>query len=615
MEKDKKNKNFTDDLIAKEKAKKKKKFDATHPYRYLPKFIILFFALPVVLSFVLFLLLWNETSQDILSISSHILIFPIWIFSFPLQIIGTITSLINSFFDIYIPISTNFILGFQFLNTDLKNPDIIFHINYFYFYETFTNGLIKLSEEMASYGINKELKGNLFFLYMFCYIQTYLIFLGWTILLENKLFKKNSLDYLKEFEELADDPENEDKIKKIKKSVVKISKKDNKIAIIQFYKKMFEVRDPVFSNILQASFNKYEPKKYDFYEQVRNAFEKNLPNENYNIINFLESKDYSVFGFKKEKTENGYTLGKWEKKELDTYLTNFNFKNKHLALSILISRIRTYRTYDVHNIFQEGSTVLKDEFGLSDLNEESVLKLKRIAKEGYKIFDSKSENSDLLKISIELRYPFYFPYKNIQKLEKIRKKTKEIEADLNLKYFGEDKNMKVYDISEDEINETVLEYFSKDLGNLIDNVLEFHEEFLSTVSSIKEYSHFNDETKLKIDLLIKSMIYINYNPLIFLDDLKALNPTHVKSIYFKEDKPDKEKFNLFLEKFNKEELLLEQKTKHEHIEEYSIFNEINLGYIRMFSLAQDLSGNITDENKIIPFLEEFKNEYLSLGEK
>jgi len=52
--------------------------------------------------------------------------------------------------------------------------------------------------------------------------------------------------------------------------------------------------------------------------------------------------------------------------------------------------------------------------------------------------------------------------------------------------------------------------------------------------------------------------------------------------------------------------------EHAGHEELQFLAKRNMGYFRMLSLAQDLLGIISDENKINSFLDEFKMEYTRL---
>ena len=58
--------------------------------------------------------------------------------------------------------------------------------------------------------------------------------------------------------------------------------------------------------------------------------------------------------------------------------------------------------------------------------------------------------------------------------------------------------------------------------------------------------------------------------------------------------------------------LLDYVGEHRPIESVAFLSNRNIGYFRMLSIAQDLLGVISDENKINSFLDEFKIEYTKL---
>lgn len=617
MSDEKESVSFSKRLQQKEKEEKKKKLDASHPYTYVKYFLTLYLAVPMILVFLILILVEQQLWQYLGTVSQVATAFA-WAFTLPLQILGTLFDLTGYVLSepiFKIPLETIVFYKPFFDSSPILVVD--FSINYFNFHNSIMyalNGFIDELLYQKGDSFEETTASVLFFALL--YIQSFLFFRVWIYFIEKRIVnKRNSLDILKDLEKCYKDPDLESKTKKLKNEYVSIQKSDNIIRRTEMYKKLFEIRDFVTIARVVNSFYEYKIKKYDFTTQINKVFEENIPNKYYNIINFLDSTDLKLFNLEKETNEDTFKQKTWTKKNLKNYLNAFDETNIHFSLPIIIARLKTYRNLDTHNIFDEGLKKHPQEFGLEDLNDEQKSKLKRIAKEGYKIFDSNSTNYDRIKMSIQNRYPFSFSFDTIDKLEDIREKSKELSINLVLKYLGNDVNMKVWDLELDEVNDQVFEYFVEDCFSIIENALEFHKVYFEELKKTPKYSWLNIETGKQLDLFMVSLIHMNFNPLLFLETLASVNSTHFKGIFFLDEELDNESLSGVVEDLKNNNTITDFVNEHKFNEKFKCFQKNNMGYTRMLDLAQELTGTIDDTNKIKPFYEEFTNTYFNIGRK
>jgi hypothetical protein len=173
--------------------------------------------------------------------------------------------------------------------------------------------------------------------------------------------------------------------------------------------------------------------------------------------------------------------------------------------------------------------------------------------------------------------------------------------------------MHVYSVEEGEINQEAYSYFNTDYQKLINKIISFNDLFFEILRKGDRYSWVNDPEGDLLQQNMVKMIHMNFNPNLFLERLEELNSGHFKALYFVEEEISMEN-KASMKKVLEDESVKVNEFVPEHlpIKEIEFLSKQNIGYFRMLSIAQDLLGVVSDENKINSFLDEFKIEYTKL---
>lgn len=600
---------YIDKRLEAEKKVKKLALKRSHPYTYIKYLSILFFLIPIALIISLSILL-TSVESPIATLIFKVFSLYIYLLTLYLQFFQEILNYISMIFGLkFLEIPIEIIFYYPFLSDiDLSNHSL-FDINYF----TFSNNLYNIAGEIYTSLDSKEIYKSKTGIFIIIYFQTYLL----TLFLVKILFRNfgeiiNISELADKYKKLIKNPENHEKANLIKKEILKNAKASSKINITRAYMTFFTLIDPVVTNMLESKIYKITIKKKSFQEQIREIFEENLSNKYENMANFLEESDRILFDFELTGKKYEQTIKPYTNKNINNYKSKFNGFNKYLLLPILISRLRFYRTFDLHNLFQEGMNN-KELFFLDNLDDEKLNKLKRLSKEGYKLFLDKNPNQDSIKFSIELRYPYTFSFNDIFALEEIREKIKIKQTELCLKYLSSDKEMHIYSISDGVLNNNVLKLLNDDIKEYINIILSFNELFFKVLKKDDKYNYLeNNEGSTLKNIMIK-LININFNINTFLKELKSLNSTHFKGLYFIETTiDDKNEKNIIkiLENINNTEIdYTIFSSEHSPHKDLQFLELQNIGYFKMLEISQDLLGIVQENSTIKSLLDEFKFEY------
>lgn len=608
-------KDLIDRLQEKEKAAAEAKEKREHPYAIIKPFLIFYVALPLALVYLTTIfVLDGKESVGVVTLMYSTLVYLYSLHWMVIQeILNNITFLIG-LEPIIIPLETICYYPLVFGGETIEMSQIIYSINPIEFRDNLVSALDTVFSSQYKGTANDAFRKTVG-LFGLTIVQSYLgiLLIYHTIkLFTKKRAKKTSAELASEWEKIIEDPSKKEEAEKLKDQIIAQKGIEDKMDLREAYKTFFKHIDPKGTALLDGTLNGKVVVKKGFYKLITEAFNENLPDKYYNIINFLAEEDKKLFNFKERKNGDTKALKEYSPKEFEKYKSKFNVLNGHLMMPVMLARLRSYRTYDIHNLI----TIAKnnpEEYFMENCTKDEINKIQRMSKEGYKLFHNPRENQDSTRFSVELRYPYSFTISEIDKLEEIREDIKEMNRKLILKYLSSDENMRIYSIESDEINEEAYRYFNDDYNEYVKKILAYNEQFFETLKNGNRHTWINNQEGIDLKRYMIRLINLNFNPNLFLKEIRELNSSHFKSLYFVEESitlEDKEELKKIIT--STEIDLSIYIREHTPINGILFLAKRNLGYFRMLSIAQDLLGTISDENKINSFLDEFKMEYTRL---